>query len=280
MDASIPLSLADTGAPCGVVGLIIFVVGAVAFASWYSGVQGQTRADLFTSLAARWNGRVEQGDFFTEPRLEILVDGIPGEVTFDTGGKRRSAWTKTHFNWISQRRLRVSPEGFSAWLRRTIGGSDIEVGDNEFDGSFWIEASDAGWAKDCLDRDIRRGLLQLRDAGSWFGQNDVTLDIGPAGLTLKISRSLVDDRGALEPFIELAILILRSAREMGTGAGIVLAAVETQVGSECPVCGTAVESGTKCPLCATPHHDDCWKYSGGCAIFGCAGRPRGPRAAA
>jgi hypothetical protein len=280
MEAPILLSLSDNGAGCAVIGFIFFIVVASFFGFWYSGVRGQSRMDLFTSLAGRWNGRVDPGDIFNEPRLEILVDGIPGEITFDTGGRRRSAWTKTHLNWISQRRLRVTPEGFSAWLRRTVGGADIEVGDSEFDGSFWIEASDAGWARDCLDRDIRKGLLGLRDTGTWFGQSDVTLDIGPAGLTLRISRSLVDDRGALEPFIELAILILQSAREIGTGAGIVLAAVESQGGSECPVCGTAVDKGTNCPQCGTPHHDDCWKYSGGCAIFGCAGRPRGPRAAA
>jgi len=280
MYSLILLSLSDNGAGCGIIGFVFFVVVASFIGFWFSGVQGQSRMDLFTSLAGRWNGRVDPGDFFTKPRLEILVDGIPGEITFETGGRRRSAWTKTHFNWISQRRLRVTPEGFSTWLRRTVGGADIEVGDREFDGSFWIESSDAGWAKECLDRDIRKGMLGLKDTGTWFGQSDVTLDIGPAGLTLRISRSLVDDRGALEPFIELAILILQSAREIGTGAGIVLAAVESQVGSECPVCGTAVDKGTNCPQCGTPHHDDCWKYSGGCAIFGCAGRPRGPRAAA
>lgn len=43
----------------------------------------------------------------------------------------------------------------------------------------------------------------------------------------------------------------------------------------CPVCGDPVADGpTLCPECDTPHHDDCWAYNGGCAIYGC---PEGRR---
>lgn len=39
----------------------------------------------------------------------------------------------------------------------------------------------------------------------------------------------------------------------------------------CPVCGEpAGDSPVLCPDCDTPHHDDCWAYNGGCAIYGCA----------
>ena len=38
----------------------------------------------------------------------------------------------------------------------------------------------------------------------------------------------------------------------------------------CPVCGQAVADNPRlCPRCETPHHGDCWEYTGGCAIFGC-----------
>jgi len=40
----------------------------------------------------------------------------------------------------------------------------------------------------------------------------------------------------------------------------------------CPVCATAVEHDeVVCPRCQTPHHRECWEYTGGCAIFGCDG---------
>lgn len=43
----------------------------------------------------------------------------------------------------------------------------------------------------------------------------------------------------------------------------------------CSVCGTSLAGATTvvCAHCDTPHHDDCWAYNGGCALFGCAGGP-------
>ena len=38
----------------------------------------------------------------------------------------------------------------------------------------------------------------------------------------------------------------------------------------CPVCRTIVEQEPQlCPRCQTVHHEECWAYAGGCAIFGC-----------
>ena len=50
----------------------------------------------------------------------------------------------------------------------------------------------------------------------------------------------------------------------------------------CPVCGQAVDNNPRlCQRCETPHHQDCWEYTGGCAIFGCVKgeiRPAGQNA--
>ena len=40
----------------------------------------------------------------------------------------------------------------------------------------------------------------------------------------------------------------------------------------CPVCACSLSDGSElhhCLVCLTPHHRDCWEYTGGCAIFGC-----------
>ena len=38
----------------------------------------------------------------------------------------------------------------------------------------------------------------------------------------------------------------------------------------CPVCATPISgSPIICDRCDTPHHDDCWSYAEGCAVFGC-----------
>ena len=39
----------------------------------------------------------------------------------------------------------------------------------------------------------------------------------------------------------------------------------------CTVCGCKILEGPvrSCPRCETPHHEDCWTYNGGCAVYAC-----------
>jgi hypothetical protein len=40
--------------------------------------------------------------------------------------------------------------------------------------------------------------------------------------------------------------------------------------ARCPVCSHAVRGRTVvCRKCDIPTHEDCWKFQGGCGIFGC-----------
>ena len=46
-----------------------------------------------------------------------------------------------------------------------------------------------------------------------------------------------------------------------------------QVQNHCPVCACSIdEEPVLCPRCQTAHHEDCWEYNEGCAVFGC--KPR------
>lgn len=46
----------------------------------------------------------------------------------------------------------------------------------------------------------------------------------------------------------------------------------------CPVCGDFLASRPHrpCPRCGVPHHEDCWTWAGGCAVFACGARARRP----
>ena len=181
-----------------------------------------------------------------------------------------------HINWGTRRRLRVTPEGFTSWLRTVFGTGDLQVGNPDFDSAFWVESSDEKWARQVLGPRVQDGLLKLRkghNSGFMSYSSDVTLDVGPSGVVLRVYRLLVDDPVSLEGFVQLAALILEEVRGGGVAAGVVFASVVTK-GASCPVCGHPVEDGRTCPACLAPHHEDCWKYSGGCAIFACAGRPQ------
>jgi hypothetical protein len=44
----------------------------------------------------------------------------------------------------------------------------------------------------------------------------------------------------------------------------------------CPVCwGQLEKADTGCPRCQTPHHEECFAFTGGCAVFGCGGKVMG-----
>jgi RING finger family protein len=247
--------------------LALGVFGALAFIR----VGREDRTQILLSIADRWKAEVVRGDTFTRPRLLLTIEGVPGEVDFLPAMGDNREWMRIHFNWTPKSRLRVSPEGVGSALASMFGSNEIQLEDSRFDPLFWIEASDRAWALHVLTPRVRQGLRHLCGEGRWFYSNDVRLDIGPSGLVLRIIRpSMSSDRADLIRIIDLAILILTEAR--GT-PGVALAEVASIQGS-CPVCGHTVEGGTPCPSCRTPHHDDCWKYSGGCAIFACGGRAR------
>src|SRR5688572_32609569 len=98
----------------------------VVAGAWRGAVVTKRRTKLFAQLANQWGGRVVEGGFFTQPRLEIRSDGIPGEVSFHSGSKNQSAWTRVRFDWTTERRLRISPQGLATWLRSIFGGAEIE----------------------------------------------------------------------------------------------------------------------------------------------------------
>src|SRR5688572_14606011 len=132
--SAIMLLAAEDGA-CGVLVFIGLIVGVIAFGIWRSHVVNRGRAANLKSLGDRWSGELIGGGLWTWARLRFHVDGVLGEVDYREGG-RSSMWTRVRFQWASPRRLRVSPQGFSKWLRSLVGGGDIEVGDPVFDRKF------------------------------------------------------------------------------------------------------------------------------------------------
>jgi len=51
-----------------------------------------------------------------------------------------------------------------------------------------------------------------------------------------------------------------------------LAPVVSSPNPRCPVCGDLFEEPPwRCHLCETPHHRECWEWSGRCSTFACAG---------
>src|SRR5688572_19606987 len=60
---------------------LLAVVGIVIVGvAWITSVHRRRRVERFSRLAPRWEGRVDEGGFFMEPRLLVQVDGVRGEL--------------------------------------------------------------------------------------------------------------------------------------------------------------------------------------------------------
>ena len=245
---------------------ILFIVAFIAGTSWVDRLRErkQRRTRDSGALAERWGGRAVSSTFTEGFRLTLEAEGIPGEVTFSQTGPTQDGLTRIHFKAPSKHRLRVTSETFDSWLRRMFGTKDIKTGESRFDGAFWIESTDADWAREILDEPLRRSFFGLQQV---YGPT-VSVDVTASGLSLRVGRILVDEPGLLGHLVEQAVGALQRVHSR---AGMDLLVVELGEG-QCPVCNHPVEEGRRCPACATPHHAECWKYMGGCAIFGCRGR--------
>jgi hypothetical protein len=163
-------------------------------------------------------------------------------------------------------RLRLLPETGWARLRRFFGAQDLQIRDDPFDDLFLIQSDDPSGALRLLTREVRAALAGLTRV------TPLTLETGTNGIQLRALANLDDDLERLSAFAEGAVNLGRTLAQLLDPA-MITQGVEEAIGS-CPVCSTPVEDDRGiCTRCRTPHHKDCWNYLGGCAMYGCAGRP-------
>jgi hypothetical protein len=244
-------------------GLIAAIVGLFRLLK----AERKRRWHVIAEAGKQWGGRVHKGVILGQPRIDFAVDDIPGMVTVPDHGSDGPTRTRVWFQFKSERRLRLVRE---SWLTKLIGGTEIQIGDPEFDRLFWIETTDAEWARNLLTPFLRGRLLRLQMSLPMTGDT-VAVEIGPGGVMLWISRVMLDDTQTLEQFIDLGVHLLHEVRKIPLGGGMLLTTLET---GACPVCGQKTDVAKACPRCQTHHHEECWRYMGGCAVFACAERKR------
>ena len=99
--------------------------------------------------------------------------------------------------------------------------------------------------------------------------------LGPSTFTLMI-HALPGDEEELWRWLKGAFRLLQSIPGFEDDAPIQFPAVSrfSAAEGECQVCGVTLGQGTvvRCRRCATPHHEDCWAYTGECSTFACKER--------
>jgi hypothetical protein len=156
----------------------------------------------------------------------------------------------------------LHPNASAIWNLR-----DIQTGDNAFDAQFTVRGADPQEVRHLLQDGVRwqinrlhhlfsdKGLYVLIQRGQILIQRPRTLRYEDLAKFVKRGFELYDQ-----------IMLTRAA-------GIeFLAEDEAQPLGDviCKVCGEEiVDEMVFCRRCKTPHHRDCWKFTGACSVYGC-----------
>ena len=228
--------------------------------------------ETLAAAAERFGGRVRPRAALTAPWLELPIDDLEARLTYFTGSKNSTPWTRLELQHAFPGRLHVAPEGLWAGLQKLFGGQDLHLGDPRFDQAFLVQGTPEAWVREVLDPDTRARLHRLGELGkTWSG--GVRLDVTATSLRLTVPRYLVGSREHLLAFLEEGLALVRRLRAGRTGPRIEVRDVLDQ--GRCPVCADTIqEAPRRCGGCGTAHHGECWEFLGGCAILGCGERPR------
>lgn len=253
-----------------VLGVITLSMVLVVWISRWVQAERALRRGNLEAARARFDGVLQQS-FWRGDSVEFEAEGVPARLTYFGGSDKAPPWTKVHFDWApADRRMRVTPEGMWASLKKVFGAQDVQIGEPAFDAAFLIQGQPEAWVREVLGPQARAQLEAVQALGISFGRGKaVSLDVTPAGVVLQVPRNLVRVRSDLLAFLEGALAILGELRrDAGSGARVSVKALVAQ--GHCPVCGETPEGRPKrCGTCAAEYHLECWSYLGGCAIFGC-----------
>lgn len=237
------------------------------------GIAIDARNYLFNSLlrkvSAEIGGTFVRGGPLQPPTIRMPIGRVPALVAFWVGPQRIEP--------VGMFRALRTPAATGVveiehklWGNRIIGPPRVSIGDQEFEERFRIYATSAPDAVRLLTEGMRRTLEKLAVMGK------VRAAFRPKLIEISVAAEDWDTFTARQ-FVELAVEAARP--ELGPEA------VAANIGDiewiedvepespTCQVCATALEdSVVRCRRCRTPHHAECWEYSGICATFSCGCR--------
>jgi hypothetical protein len=262
--------------------IVLVVYGIVRLLALLSSWMLGARYRAYRQLARRFDGRYESRGMNAPPTVSFthrgnlirvglapLVPGVPPNPRTRVAAR---------FQRGIPFRLELAPACRPAPPQIPKGTSLVSTGDREFDRGHVIHANDAEMARDFLTPPVRWAIGNLQRLVHPGG---MLLSINPERLLVQIDRDLSRQADALTQVVSETLIIHEGliqgvARRMTEGISIITAeepetATETPI---CKVCCEPIHTGevVRCAVCQTPHHRDCWEYTGSCSIYGCGGK--------
>lgn len=228
----------------------------------------------YRQLAARYRGTFRGAGWFGWPQVAFTHGGslvlVRSEIIKGRGANRwHGPRTSFRIDWPDPQSLCEihSPPT----LERASPPQSLRViatRSPEFDGRFRVYAGDPIETGRLLSDTVRWQLQKLRHATS-----GLNLRLQVARGTMQVELGVLPSAAELAKFVELAIELYDQAL-LTRSAGIEFVADEgaAQILEHviCQVCGEAIEQDLVfCRRCKTPHHRDCWYYTGFCSVFAC-----------
>jgi len=203
------------------------------------------------------------------PRIDTEIHGCRVEVRLERDRESGLRYTRVvvDLRGRSPGMLKIAPPGWASRVARMFGDQDIVVGDRAFDDHFVIKASPVSLAHRIFSPERRARMVSAvrRIGRGWAPFVDLTRESLSVGVVAELhtERPLLDLMATARDFVEA---ILETAQAPGIEW---VEGADPTIG-ECQVCGAELRAEVVlCVSCRTPHHEDCWRYTGECSTFAC-----------
>ena len=259
---------------CVGLGLVVLIVAVLV--TVYLSVRAQSRMDVwnqaFALVSRRFGGQLSLGGWFHQPQWRLHYgDTFVRLTTYTIGGRGRGARIVELIAQFpdNHSKLIVFPRSADTTLLSIPADEPPALLDGDDFASTWtVLCSDRDQARLLLTQQVRFHLQQLRRVPDW---SDLSLSIHAGWLIVR--RKWTSKRPAdLETFVELALGLVDQLHLTRTIGIDFLEDGQVKVIDEarCLVCGEGLLIDlVYCRRCKTPHHRECWDYSGGCSTYGC-----------
>lgn len=230
--------------------------------------------EAFAQVARRFHGLLHAGGWFSWPT--VWLQHGKAQVRLNFVPLRDGTGDRCLQLAIQQPEIKSRGEIFyyqtrTAMLPPRRGLWQVEFDWDDFRRRWQVMAEDGDAMRQLLSDGVR---LAIELVWRQPVPGEMTISLSPGWLVVR--KVWNSPHGAdLELFVERACA-LSDQINLAAAAGIEFVADEQAQlleDSRCGVCGDALAQDiVVCSRCNTPHHRDCWQYSGGCATYGCGSR--------
>ncbi|MEO8496420.1 MAG: RING finger protein [Planctomycetota bacterium] len=256
---------------CLLIFFAILVFATFAIRAAAGGESGSSRRRSYQQVARQFSGRFVPGGFFGQPTVRFRYGDTFAVLTEATSrGPHPGRCTQLQVNWSDARfRAEIACHLNAAHLTPFSTMQVIKAGDPEFDRRVVIHGTDEEQVVRFLSDGVRWQIIRLLEL---LGDEHVYILIGRGHICiqkLRPIRSFV----ALKLFVEICLELYDQAM-ITQAVGIHFIESGEAVALEhviCKVCGDEIAGHEMvyCQRCKTPHHGDCWQYTGSCSVYGC-----------